>query len=38
VKSNGSLVAAYATAFTEWDESDDAVLWDRTSADGIDAV
>lgn len=30
------LVAEYEAAFVEWDESEDAALWDSTSADGID--
>ncbi|GCD37605.1 antitoxin MazE9 [Streptomyces chrestomyceticus JCM 4735] len=29
------LEADYASAWEEWDESDDAQLWDRTSGDGI---
>ncbi|MGY0486533.1 ribbon-helix-helix domain-containing protein [Streptomyces sp. WG-D5] len=29
------LEAEYAEAFAEWDESEDAALWDRTSGDGI---
>ena len=30
------LVSEYEAAFKEWDESEDAALWDSTSGDGID--
>jgi Arc/MetJ-type ribon-helix-helix transcriptional regulator len=29
------LVQEYTEAFAEWDASEDAALWDRTSGDGI---
>lgn len=29
------LEAEYTEAFAEWDASEDAALWDRTSGDGI---
>lgn len=29
------LEAEYTEAFAEWDASEDAKLWDRTSGDGI---
>jgi Arc/MetJ-type ribon-helix-helix transcriptional regulator len=29
------LGAAYEDAFREWDESDDAVVWDTTASDGL---
>lgn len=29
------LVEEYTEAFAEWDASEDAALWDRTSGDGI---
>ncbi|MFJ9411105.1 ribbon-helix-helix domain-containing protein [Streptomyces sp. NPDC101393] len=31
----GDLEAEYTEAFAEWDASEDAALWDRTSGDGI---
>ena len=31
-----NLEAAYEAAFTEWDASEDKVLWDSVSADGLD--
>lgn len=31
------LEAAYASAFDEWDDSEDARLWDRVVADGTTA-
>lgn len=30
------LVAEYEAAFVEWEDSEDAALWDATSADGIE--
>lgn len=30
------LEAEYAEAFTAWDASEDAELWDRTVSDGLD--
>ncbi|MEO3749509.1 antitoxin [Streptomyces sp. B6B3] len=30
------LEAEYAEAFEEWDSSEDAALWDATTADGLD--
>jgi metal-responsive CopG/Arc/MetJ family transcriptional regulator len=30
------LTSEYEAAFIEWDESDDAALWDSTAADGIE--
>jgi Arc/MetJ-type ribon-helix-helix transcriptional regulator len=33
---SASLEEAYAAAWTEWEGSNDAVLWDATAADGID--
>lgn len=32
---NAELVAEYEAAFEEWDASEDAALWDRTTGDGI---
>ena len=32
---DAELEDAYAVAWDEWKASDDAVAWDRTSADGI---
>jgi Arc/MetJ-type ribon-helix-helix transcriptional regulator len=29
------LEQQYAEAFADWDGSDDAALWDRTSGDGV---
>lgn len=29
------LAAAYERAFSEWEEDEDAALWDRTAADGL---
>ena len=31
----GDLEAEYTEAFAEWDASEDAALWERTSGDGI---
>jgi Arc/MetJ-type ribon-helix-helix transcriptional regulator len=33
---SASLEEAYAAAWTEWEASNDAALWDATAADGID--
>ncbi|MDR0782811.1 MAG: hypothetical protein LBE83_03525 [Propionibacteriaceae bacterium] len=30
------LEAAYADAYADWAVSDDAVIWDRASADGLE--
>lgn len=30
------LAPAYEAAWSEWDDGDDAALWDRASGDGID--
>jgi antitoxin MazE9 len=32
---DSELGAAYEEAFAEWDESDDAAIWDRAAADGL---